>query len=48
MISNEKYRRSQQTDREVLSLDDFTDADIVALEATRAPESSKDFDDELN
>lgn len=34
--------------RQVLTLDDFTDADIAALEATRAPESTKAFDHELN
>jgi len=31
----------------VLGLDDFTDADVATLEATRAPESSKAFDHEL-
>jgi hypothetical protein len=30
----------------VLALSDFTEADIAAMEATRAPESSKDFDHE--
>lgn len=34
-------------DRRVMTLDDFTDADVAALEATRAPEASKAFDDEL-
>jgi hypothetical protein len=31
-----------------MGLEDFTDADIAALEETRAPESSRAFDDELN
>jgi hypothetical protein len=31
-----------------MGLEDFTDADIAALEETRAPESSRTFDDELN
>jgi len=31
----------------VLGLEDFTDADIAALEETRAPEPSKVFDPEL-
>jgi hypothetical protein len=31
-----------------MSLEDFTDDDIAALEATRAPGSAKVFDDELN
>ncbi len=34
-------------DRQVLTLDDFTDADVAAMEATRASEASKAFDDEL-
>ena len=48
MISVEEYRRLKHRDRRVMSLEDFTDADIAALEATRAPESAKAFDDELN
>jgi hypothetical protein len=30
----------------VLALEDFTDADIAAIEQAAAPESSKAFDDE--
>jgi hypothetical protein len=30
-----------------MGLADFTEADIVGLEAVRAPEASKAFDDEL-
>jgi len=48
MISVEEYYRLKRRDRRVLGLDDFTDADIAALEQSRAPESSKAFDDELN
>jgi len=33
--------------RQVLRLEDFAEADIHAVEATRAPESSKAFDNEL-
>jgi len=47
MISAEEYRRLKQRDRLVLGLEDFTDADIAALEQTTAPQSSKAFDDEL-
>ena len=47
MISIDEYRRLKRRDRQVLSLDDFTDADIAAVEATRAPESSKAFEHEL-
>ena len=48
MISTEEYNRLKRRDREVLTLDDFTEADIAALEATRAPESSKAYDRELD
>jgi hypothetical protein len=48
MISAEEYARLKRRDREVMGLDDFSDADIAALEATRAPESSKAFDNELD
>jgi PHD/YefM family antitoxin component YafN of YafNO toxin-antitoxin module len=47
MISVEEYHRLKRRDRQVLELQDFTDADIAALEQTRAPASSKAFDDEL-
>jgi prevent-host-death family protein len=47
MISVEEYHRLKRRDRQVLGLDDFTDADIAALEQTRAPESAKAFDHEL-
>jgi len=47
MISAEEYYRLKRRDRQVLTLTDFTSADIAALEATRAPESSKAFDHEL-
>lgn len=47
MISVDEYLRLKRRERQVLGLDDFNDADIAALEATRAPESSKAFDNEL-
>jgi prevent-host-death family protein len=47
LISAREYRRLKRRDRVVLTLDDFTEADIAVLEATRAPEASKAFDDEL-
>lgn len=46
MISTEEYKRLKRRDREVLSLDDFTEEDIAAIEAARAPEWTKEFDDE--
>jgi len=47
MISAEEYRRLKRRDREVLGLEDFTDKDLAALEAARAPEAAKAFDNEL-
>src|ERR1051326_1703705 len=48
LISIDEYERLRRRDRQVLRLGDFTDADIAALEQTRAPESSRAFDSELN
>ena len=45
--SVEEYRRLKRRDRRVLGLEDFADADVAALEETRAPNSSKAFDHEL-
>jgi hypothetical protein len=45
--SIEEYDRLKRRDRQVLELEDFTEADIAALEQTRAPESSKAFDHEV-
>jgi PHD/YefM family antitoxin component YafN of YafNO toxin-antitoxin module len=47
MISIEEYNRLKRRDRQVLELTDFTDADIAALEQTRAPDAARAFDDEL-
>jgi hypothetical protein len=44
LISAGKYQRLKRQDRKVVVLSDFTDEDIAALDATRAPESSKAFD----
>ncbi len=48
MISAEEYYRLKRRDRRAMTLADFTNEDIAALEATRAPESSKAFDSELS
>jgi prevent-host-death family protein len=48
LISVDEYQRLKRRDRQVLGLDDFTDADIAALEDARAPGASKAFDGELN
>ena len=47
MISIEEYHRLKRHDRQVLGLDDFTEVDIAALEATRAPDAARAFDHEL-
>ena len=47
MISVEEYHRLKRRDRQVLELEDFTDADVAALEETRAPDSSKALDHEI-
>lgn len=47
MVPVEEDSRPKCRNRRVMSLDDLADADIEALETTRAPESAKAFDDEL-
>ena len=47
LISATEFQRLKRRDRQVLTLVDFTEADMTALDATRAPESSKAFDAEL-
>jgi prevent-host-death family protein len=47
LISSEEYQRLKRRDRQVLGLDDFTEADIAALEASRAPAEARAFDPEL-
>jgi hypothetical protein len=46
-VSGAEFQHLERQDRQVLNLDDFTDADIAALEHVRAPELSKAFDAEL-
>ena len=47
MISVDEYRRLRRSDRQVLRAGELSEADLAALEETRAPESSRAFDDEL-
>ena len=47
LISTEEYRRLKRRDRDVLGLEDFTDADLAALEASRPPAEAAAFDHEL-
>ena len=48
LISKDEYERLKRRDREVLGLDDFTEADLEALEASRPPAESAAFDHELD
>jgi hypothetical protein len=48
MISTEEYWRLKRRDRRVMSLDDFTDEDIAAIEAAEPPEEAKQFDHEID
>jgi len=47
LISVDEYQRLKRRDRQVMGLGDFSEADIAALEAVRAPDDSRAFDDEL-
>ena len=47
LISVDEYQRLKRRDQQVLVSDDFTDEDIAALEATRAPDAAKAFVGEL-
>lgn len=47
LISSEEYERLKRRDRQVLGLDDFTEADIAALEEARPPAEARAFDPEL-
>ena len=47
MLSTEEYHRLKRRDREVLGLDDFTEEEILAIAASRAPEWTKEFDHEM-
>jgi len=47
MMSVEEYRRLKRRDRRVMTLDDFTEEDIAALEKVRAPSEAAAFNDEM-
>jgi len=48
MISATEYARLKRRDREVLGLDDFTQADLDAIRASEPPAESAEFDHELD
>ncbi len=48
MISTEEYKRLKRRDREVLSLEDFTEADLAAIEASEPPAEAESFNHETD
>jgi len=47
MISADEYRRLKKRDREVLGIEDFSDADIETVRRTEPSSASEIFNDEL-
>lgn len=47
LMSHAEYQRLKSRDREVLTLSDFTGEDRAAIAASRVPDQSADFDNEL-
>lgn len=47
MLSVEEYQRLKRRDRRVMSVSDFTEADIAAIEAAEPPAEAAQFDREL-
>jgi len=47
LISIVEYNRLKRRERQVLGLEDFTEADMAALETARAPEAAEAFNHEL-
>lgn len=47
LISTAEYQRLKRYDRQVLGLEDFSDADIALLKESRTPEEAKAFDAEV-
>ena len=47
-ISIEEYRRLKRRDRELLGIEDFTDADIETVRSAEPSEDAEAFDHELD
>jgi PHD/YefM family antitoxin component YafN of YafNO toxin-antitoxin module len=47
LMSTDEYRRLKLRDRQVMTLSDFTDEDIAALEKVRAPAEAAAFNHEV-
>lgn len=47
ILSAEEYHRLKRRDRRIMSVSDFTEADIAAIEGANPPAESARFDHEL-
>jgi prevent-host-death family protein len=48
LMAVDEYRRLKRRERRVMGLDDFTEADLAAIEAGEMPPEATAFDDERN
>ncbi|HZL00594.1 MAG TPA: type II toxin-antitoxin system prevent-host-death family antitoxin [Caulobacteraceae bacterium] len=48
LMAADEYQRLRRRERRVMGLDDFTEADLAAIEASQAPPQAADFDHERN
>lgn len=48
LMAADEYRRLKRCERRVMGLDDFSDADLAAIEASQAPAEAAAFDHERN
>lgn len=47
ILSADEYNRLKRRDRQVLSLDDFTEIDLQAIRAAEPPEEANQFNHEM-
>ena len=48
LMAADEYKRLKRRERRVMGLDDFSDEDLAAIEASRAPAEASAFDHELD
>jgi prevent-host-death family protein len=48
LMAADEYRRLKRRERRVMGLEDFTEGDIAAIEASEPPANATAFDDERN
>jgi len=48
VLSAEEYQRLKRRDRQVMGLDDFTEADLKAIASAEPPQEAAAFDHEVN